>query len=249
MRTTRCTSCRASRTRRGEARRNPRLRAEGGRGRKARPQGVCRLSRVGGAGCADPVRPRVRGSGRAARPGRCGGRCGPAVSGTNAGCSGRGGPAVLTTRPHAEEGREAGPPLMGEQPREPSQASQGWAAGSPRAAAPAPPVDCAGCSGSCGHACAARDLAPRGLSTLSRRQGLGWERAAWWSRESAQRGVSLLRGVRGAEGCRGSSRGCGATAGPSRQYEKRPWGTTSPQESGRPRGVSEMEAHHWGGAA
>ena len=81
--------------------------------------------RVGGAGCAGPARPRVRGSGTAVRPGRCGwlGR-GPTLSEASARLFWpKVARAVLRKPPHAEESREAVLSLRGEKPRGPNNAS------------------------------------------------------------------------------------------------------------------------------
>lgn len=133
--------------------------------------------------------------GPAARPGRCGGRCSRRCPGPKA--------AQLSSRNlrALRTDREAFP-LQGEGSRGTKPSSQRAAAGSPRATAPAPPADCAGCSGSRGHACAARDL---GRGTRVRPpacEGLRREQAAWRSRESAR----AVTGRRGASGARATPR-------------------------------------------
>lgn len=179
-----------------------------------------------------PRRPRVRGSGRAARPGRCGGRCGRRCPGPKA--------APLSSRNlrAPRTGREAVPPL-GEGGRGTKPTSQGAAAGSPRAAASAPPADCAGCSGSRGHACAARDLGRGTRVRPPAGEGLRRERAARRSRESARRGDWPPGGFRSASDAEAPA-GAGMPRGSWGNCEEGCGDPPSPRESGRPGDISEV---------
>lgn len=121
------------------------------------------------------------------------------------------------------KGREVVPPLRGEKPRAPSEASRGAAVGPARTACSAPPADCAGGAGSRGHACAARDRAPRGPGRLPRGRGAGGEGCVVDSRESAQRSDSPLRDFRNEGGAVKLPGGGGTQSGAEQTFCGRRW--------------------------
>ncbi|XP_004782334.2 collagen alpha-1(I) chain [Mustela putorius furo] len=179
-------------------------RRRGGRGRTAGREGAGPRGGEAPGGWGPhgqaPPGPGVRGPRGEARPARraqaaAGGLVGPAVSEGSAGLfRARGGPDS-PQEPSARHGkdRQAVRPLRGTAPRDPASPRRGRSS-APCAAWSAPPADCAGGAGSRGHACAARDRAPRGPGRLPRGRGAEGEGCAVDSRESARRGAPAAEG-------------------------------------------------------
>lgn len=175
---------------------------------------MCRPRPAGASGFEE------RGLARAARPGRCGWPVGPAVSEGSAGFFRAQGGPDSPQEPSARRGKDckAVLPLRGKNPRDPAGPQRGRSS-DPRAAWSAPPADCAGGAGSRGHACAARDRAPRGPGRLPRGRGAEGEGGVVDSRESARRSAPPLRDLKNEEGRGEASRGGGThSRWPSRHF-------------------------------